>query len=113
VPATDVYKNQSLYDQLINSFSMRSFVPYASVSGLDHFFDTFAKFGGTAPSHKGGWVDEAAARAAAQNAEYMAWMETPGFSRATKAASEVGWKEYLAASRDGALAPRRQEQLAE
>src|SRR5256885_11224415 len=44
VPASDAYKNQSLYDQLINSFSMRSFVPYASVSGHDHFFDTFAKF---------------------------------------------------------------------
>src|SRR5215470_5251278 len=29
VPAAAVYKSQSLYDQLINSFSMRSFVPYA------------------------------------------------------------------------------------
>src|SRR5215475_3061207 len=29
VPAATVYRNQSLYDQLINSFSMRSFVPYA------------------------------------------------------------------------------------
>src|SRR5215813_2133268 len=48
VPAAAVYRNQSLYDQLINSFSMRSFVPYAGVSGHDHFFDTFAKFGGTA-----------------------------------------------------------------
>src|SRR5258707_10525938 len=55
VLASDAYKNQTLYDQLINSFSMRSFVPYASVSGHDHFFDTFAKFGGKSPSHKAEW----------------------------------------------------------
>src|SRR5215470_13501442 len=58
VPAATVYRNQSLYDQLINSFSMRSFVPYAGVSGHDHFFETFAKFGGTNASHKPEWVDE-------------------------------------------------------
>ena len=67
VPAAQVYKNQSLYDQLVNSFSMRSFVPYAGVSAHDHFFDAFAKFGGTSPAHKPEWVDEAASRAAAQN----------------------------------------------
>jgi len=42
------------------SFSMRGFVPSEGESGHDHFFDTFAKFGGTAPSHKAEWVDEAA-----------------------------------------------------
>ena len=113
VPASDVYRNQSLYDQLINSFSMRSFVPYASVSGHDHFFDTFAKFGGTAPSHKGEWVDEAAARAAAQNEQYMELMETPDFSIAAKAASEVGWKDDFAALRDGLLAHGLKENVAE
>src|SRR5215470_18163180 len=52
VPAGEAYKNQALYDQLINSFSMRSFVPYAGVSAHDHFFEAFAKFGGIKPSHK-------------------------------------------------------------
>jgi adenosine deaminase len=113
VPAGDVYKNQSLYDQLINSFSMRSFVPYAGVSGHDHFFDTFAKFGGTAPSHKAEWVDEAAARAAAQNEQYMELMETPDFSIAAKAAGEVGWKDDFAALRDGLLAHGLKENVAE
>jgi len=113
VPASDVYKNQSLYDQLINSFSMRSFVPYASVSGHDHFFDTFAKFGGPAPSHKGEWVDEAAARAAAQNEQYLELMETPDFSIAAKAASEVGWKDDFAALRAGLLAHGLKENVSE
>jgi adenosine deaminase len=113
VPASEVYKDQSLYDQLINAFSMRSFVPYASVSGHDHFFDTFAKFGGTNAAHQAEWVDEAAARAAAQNEQYMELMETPDFSIAAKAASEIGWKDDFAALREGLLAHRVKENVAE
>ncbi|HLZ12659.1 MAG TPA: hypothetical protein VKP58_08740 [Candidatus Acidoferrum sp.] len=113
VPSSEAYKNQSLYDQLIDSFSMRSFVPYAGVSGHDHFFDTFAKFGGTNPSHKAEWVDEAAARAAAQNEQYMELMETPDFSIAAKAASEVRWNDDFASLRDGLLAHGLKENVAE
>jgi adenosine deaminase len=113
VPASDAYKNQSLYDQMINAFSMRSFVPYAGVSGHDHFFDTFAKFGGTNPSHKAEWVDEVAARAAAQNEQYLELMETPDFSLAAKAASEVGWKDDFAALREGLLAHGLKDNVAE
>ena len=104
VPAAAVYKSQSLYDQLINSFSMRSFVPYAGVSGHDHFFETFAKFGGTNASHKPEWVDEVASRAASQNEQYLELMETPDFSIAAKAASEVGWKEDFKELREALLA---------
>ena len=46
VPAAKAFSDQHLYDALIDAFSMRSFVPYAGVSGHDHFFDTFGKFGG-------------------------------------------------------------------
>jgi adenosine deaminase len=113
VQVSDAYKNPGLYDQLINAFSMRSFVPYAGVSAHDHFFDTFAKFGGTNPSHKAEWVDEVAARAAAQNEQYMELMETPDFSIAARAASEVGWKEDFAALRDALLAHGLKENVAE
>lgn len=104
VPASEAYKNQTLYDQLINAFSMRSFLPYAGVSGHDHFFDAFARFGGTKPSHKSEWVDEVASRAASQNEQYLELMETPDFSIAAKAASEVGWKEDFKELREGLLA---------
>ncbi|HWZ99630.1 MAG TPA: adenosine deaminase [Candidatus Dormibacteraeota bacterium] len=113
VPTSDAYKNQSLYDQLINAFSMRSFVPYAGVSGHDHFFDTFAKFGGTSPSHKAEWVDEAASRAAAQNEQYLELMETPDFSTAAKAATEVGWKDDLKELREALLAHNLKENVKE
>jgi adenosine deaminase len=103
VPASEAYKDQTLYDQLINAFSMRSFVPFASVSAHDHFFDSFAKFAGTNASHKAEWVDEAASRAAVQNEQYLELMETPDFSTAAKAAGEVGWKDDFKALREALL----------
>ncbi len=111
VPASNAYKSQALYDKLINAFSMRSFVPYAGVSAHDHFFDTFAKFSGTNPSHKPEWVDEAALRAASQNEQYLELMETPDFSLAAKAASEVGWKEDFKELREALLAHNLKENV--
>ena len=111
VPAAEVYKNPSLYDGLVNSFSMRSFVPYAGVSGHDHFFDAFGKFGGTSPTHKPEWVDEAAGRATAQNEQYLELMETPDYSLAQRIAQEVGWNDDLKQLRDELLAHNLQENV--
>src|SRR5271165_4092956 len=74
--------DQDLYDRLVNSFSMRSFVPYAGFSGHDQFFATFGKFGGLDKRHTGEWVDEVAARAADQNQQYLELMQTPPFTHA-------------------------------
>ena len=111
VPAANAYKSQELYDQLVNAFSMRSFVPYAGVSAHDHFFRTFGRFGGTNPSHKPEWVDEVASRAAAQNEQYLELMETPDFSIAAKAAGEVGWKDDLKELREALLAHNLKENV--
>ncbi|HKW90137.1 MAG TPA: hypothetical protein VJN21_15405 [Candidatus Acidoferrales bacterium] len=104
VPASQAFTDQHLYDALIDSFSMRSFVPSAGTSGHDHFFDTFAKFSGTDPRHIPEWVDEAASRAAAQNEQYLELMETPDFSRAVAIATAEGWNDDLAKLRDDLLA---------
>ena len=45
VRAEDAFKDQKLYDALVDSFSMRSFVPSAGISGHDQFFATFSRFG--------------------------------------------------------------------
>lgn len=82
IPASEAVKNQKLYDDLVDSFSLRSFVPHASVSGHDQFFSTFARFGGLSKKHIGEWVDEVASRAADQNQQYLELMETPIFTRA-------------------------------
>jgi adenosine deaminase len=85
-PAAEVTSNQALYDRLIDSFSMRSFVPAAGFSGHDQFFATFGRFGGLSKKHIGEWVDEVASRAAAQNQQYVELMETPIFSHAAEIA---------------------------
>ena len=40
VPAADVPQNQALYNALVDSFSMRGFVPSEGVTAHDHFFGT-------------------------------------------------------------------------
>jgi adenosine deaminase len=88
--------NQDLYDRLVNSFSMRSFVPTPGFSGHDQFFATFDRFGGLSKRHTGEWVDEAASRAAAQNQQYLELMQTPPFTHAAQIAREIGWNPNLA-----------------
>src|SRR6266446_4786621 len=44
IPTADIYKDQDLYDDVIDAFSMRGFVASASVTGHDQFFRTFARF---------------------------------------------------------------------
>jgi adenosine deaminase len=96
IPAAQLSGNitaasQDLYDRLVNSFSMRSFVPTAGFSGHDQFFATFGRFGGLSKRHTGEWVDEAASRAAAQNQQYLELMQTPPFAHAAEIAREIGW----------------------
>jgi adenosine deaminase len=91
VPAAQVPSNQGLYDRLINSFSMRSFVPTTGFSGHDQFFATFDRFGGLNKKHTGEWVDEVASRAAAQNQQYLELMDTPAFGHAATIAHQIGW----------------------
>src|ERR1019366_8808574 len=95
VPAAKAYSDQHLYDALIDAFSMRSFVPSAGVSGHDHFFDTFGKFGGTSRRHTGEYLDEIATRAASQNEQYLGLMETRDFSRTALIARQIGWHDDM------------------
>jgi adenosine deaminase len=91
VPVSSVFKDQKLYDALVDSFSMRSFVPSAGVSGHDQFFATFDRFGGIDKSHTGEWLNEVAARAAAQNEQYLEIMVTPTFSDTARLGYSLGW----------------------
>jgi adenosine deaminase len=103
-PAAKAPNNQALYDSLIDAFSMRSFVPSSGISGHDHFFDTFARFGGTSHIHFGEWLDEVATRAALQNEQYLELMETPGSPHTIAIAKELGWNPDLVKFRADLLA---------
>jgi adenosine deaminase len=119
VPAATVLKDQHLYDALIDSFSMRSFVPSAGRSGHDQFFDTFDRFGSVKDA--GAWLDEVATRAAAQNEQYLEIMQTPPFGTAIALAKKIGWpvgaekeitREQLAKLRDAYLAAGLRDDVA-
>src|SRR5271168_732370 len=104
VPAADALKDQKLYDALVDSFSMRGFVPSPGITGHDHFFNTFAKFQSVYNPRMGEWLEEVASRAAAQNEQYLELMHTPGFARTAASAKEVGWQDDFAKSRMELLA---------
>jgi adenosine deaminase len=99
--------NQALYDRLIDSFSLRGFVPTAGWSGHDQFFATFARFGGLNPIHHAEWVDEAASRAAAQNQQYLELMQSPPAPRTRQIGDmmpfPVGTEPIFSAMRQGLL----------
>ncbi len=81
--------NQKLYDQMIDAFSMRTFVPITGDSGHDHFFASFDHFLAVEnPKFVGEWVDELATRAAEQNEQYLEIMHTANFRPAVGALAE-------------------------
>ncbi len=102
-PAKDAPADQHLYDELIDAFSMRTFVPVTGESGHDHFFDTFGRFGDD-KRFTGEWIDEVAARAAAQNEQYLELMQTPNFRPAAQLAAKIGWNGDPAALKAALLA---------
>ena len=95
VPAAQSLGKQSLYNSLIDSFSMRDFVPSEGETAHDHFFDAYTKFGGTNPGHTGAWLDEVTNRAAAQNLQYLELMATPPWNRLNTITKDVAWREDL------------------
>ena len=104
VPASEAFRDQHLYDDLINAFSIRAFVPTPGVTAHDHFFNSFARFGGISEKHLGAWFDEVATRAGRQNVQYIELMHTPPFAASVKAGYGIGWKDNLAQFRDALVA---------
>ena len=103
--------NQTLYDKLIDAFSMRSFVPTSEWSGHDQFFATFDHFEGLSKTHTAEWVDQVASLAAEQNNQYLELMDTPPFSHAAEIAHQAGWNAQLAQADPQAFAQFRQQLL--
>lgn len=112
---------QALYDKLVDSFSMRSFVPVSGFDGHDQFFSTFDRFAGLKDSYTAQWLDEVASRAAAQNEQYLEIMITPPFSGAVTLGNKLGrpvgiddanHMQAFAKMRDALLASGLREEVA-
>jgi adenosine deaminase len=93
VPAEKANSDQALYDTLVDTFSMRGFVPTPGVTGHDHFFDAFGKFAAAdaTHTHTGEWLDEVATRAQLQNEQYLELLVTPDFTHTATIARTLGW----------------------
>jgi adenosine deaminase len=121
VPAAKAFQDQTLYDAMVDAFSMRNFVPTSGFSGHDQFFVTFYRVGAVNKSHMGEWLDEAVSRAAAQNEQYLEPMTTPPFGHAATLGRQIGWPadatkyathEQLAKLRDALLAAGLRDEVA-
>lgn len=77
VEASRAQSDNNLASALIDSLSMRNYVPNRE-SGHDHFFAAFTKFGPYKAEHRGELVAEAARRAADQNESYLELMAIGG-----------------------------------
>lgn len=104
VAASTLPDNEHLYKEMVDSFSMRTFVPVTGDSGHDWFFDRFGHFSGLSTSHRGEWVNDVATRAAGQNEQYLELMVTPKFAGAAGLAEKVGFDSNYAQYRQRLLA---------
>ncbi len=101
--AAALERDNHLRDALIDSFSMRGFVPSSGITGHDQFFATFPRFGGLGREHAGDWLDEVATRAARQNEQYLEVMDTPDLKAAEALGSKLGYNPDFRAARDALL----------
>ena len=93
-PAGTVVADQMLYNQAIDSMSMRNWPP--GLNGHDHFFAAFAKFGALATPRGGDILAEVTSRAAAEHVSYVELMLTPDGGVATRLGRQAGWNPDFA-----------------
>jgi hypothetical protein len=73
-PLADALTDAKLNRTVVDNWSMRDFVPADGISGHDHFFDAFAKFGGAAAM--GDMAADVVDRAGRQRMRYVELMVT-------------------------------------
>lgn len=100
-PAAAVLRNSALFNQAIDAMSMRHWNP--ALSGHDHFFAAFGKFGPESQKF-GDMTAEVASRAAHEHVSYLELMLTPSGPATQKLARSVGWDPDPAVERDRLLA---------
>lgn len=100
VPAGSVGTDTALYSAVINSISMRGFMPGAE-TGYDHFFNTFLRFIGPFPEKRqGDMIAEAVSRLGRQNTHYIELMISPNMFVAAQLGANLTWSDDLNALRD-------------
>ncbi len=101
-PASTALQDPALYGHLLDSFSMRQFIP-GEESGHDHFFATFGKFGAATNGHTADMLAEVRSRAAAGHLQYMELMFNPDGGAAGRLGASLGWNDDLSRMREQLL----------
>ncbi len=96
-----VVEDPTLYNTLIDAWSMRNFYP-GKESGHDHFFASFMKYSPISSAHSAEILAEITDRAGNQNELYLELMVTPEL--ASSLGDKVGWDADLAKLREKLLA---------
>jgi hypothetical protein len=93
-PIAGALQEGDLRRNLINAWSMRSFVPTSGFSGHDQFFATFPKFGGAASN--GDMAADVVDRAGRQHMRYLELMITFQGWAVTDLAAKLAWTGDMA-----------------
>ena len=92
VQAARALSDNHLFSSLVDSLSMRGFVP-GRESAHDHFFNTFDKFSAAASEESGKFAAEVTSRAAEQNEIYLELMATSGGGPIARLGAHVSLSE--------------------
>jgi adenosine deaminase len=98
LPVKRVNADNTLRNALIDSLSMRDFIP-GRESGHDHFFAAFGKFGPIKPEHRGEFLAEVTQRASDQNESYLELMAINA-SAANQVGDSAGFDGNFDAARE-------------
>ena len=100
-PIADALRNNEFQNGLVAAWSMKGF---SGGSGHDHFFATFGKFGQTLDGRQGDALATVAARARAQNEQYLEMLVTPRGGDVSALANRVTYTPDFAQLRARMLA---------
>src|SRR5271163_2531240 len=100
VPAAQALTDFPLRNHVIDTWSIRNFVPAPDDRDIrHHFFAAFGKFDPVTNKHWGEMLAEVVHRAGTQNEIYLETMLTPDQGEATKLGRTLGWNDDFAVMR--------------
>ncbi len=102
VPLESALLDTTLFDQIVEAWSMRGFIP-GEESGHDHFFATFDLFGGAFSGRTAYGLAEETNRAGSQNVQYTEPLITPQFGHTLQVANQVGYNPDFGELRESLL----------
>ncbi len=97
------YQDPLLYNQVLDAFSMRQFIP-GRESAHDHFFATFPKFWPAMAGHTAEMLAEVTSRSAANHLQYLELIFNPDDGQAGALGTKLEWSKEFGRMREQLLA---------